>query len=125
MASHISAAEAAREFFEVIERVHAHGEVFVVERAGEPVCRISPVTPRRRTVRDLVDLLRTAPPAEDGDLHAVEEAVKSPPLPSETPRERRLTVEEFLAARVVLPTGAKPVSLEDMERAIADGALGR
>ncbi len=125
MASHISVAEAAREFFEVIERVQAHGEEFVVERAGEPVCRISPVTPRRRTVRDRRDLLRTASPAEDASLPAVEEAAKDPPMPSETPRERRLTVDEFLAARVAPPTGAGGVSLEDMERAIADGALGR
>lgn len=36
-----------------------------------------------------------------------------------------LTVDEFLAARITLPAGDSPVSLEDMERAIADGALGR
>jgi hypothetical protein len=40
-------------------------------------------------------------------------------------QERELTVDEFLAARIRLPTGARPVSLEEMERAIADGALGR
>jgi len=46
-------------------------------------------------------------------------------LDSAPPRERELTVEEFLAARIALPTGTSPISLEDMERAIAEGALGR
>lgn len=41
------------------------------------------------------------------------------------PRGNELSVDEFLAARIKLPTGSSPVSLEDMERAIAEGALGR
>jgi hypothetical protein len=40
-------------------------------------------------------------------------------------RPRALSVDEFLAARIKLPPGAAPVSLEDMEKAVADGALGR
>ena len=40
-------------------------------------------------------------------------------------RERKLTVDEFLAARLTPPPGVGPVSLEDMERAIAEGAIGR
>jgi len=39
--------------------------------------------------------------------------------------EHKLTVDEFLASRVKLPPGIGPLSLEDMERAIAEGALGR
>lgn len=46
-------------------------------------------------------------------------------LDAAPPRERELTVDEFLAARIRLSAGASPVSLEEMERAIADGALGR
>lgn len=48
-------------------------------------------------------------------------------LDSPMPRdhERELTVDEFLAARIRPPSGVGPISLEDMERAIADGALGR
>lgn len=34
-------------------------------------------------------------------------------------RERKLTVDEFLAARLTPPPGVGPVSLEDMDRAIA------
>ncbi len=40
-------------------------------------------------------------------------------------RERKLTVDEFLAARLTPPPGVRPVSLEDMDRAIAEGAIGR
>lgn len=39
--------------------------------------------------------------------------------------ERKLTVDELLASRIKPPPGVGPVSLEDMERAIAEGALGR
>lgn len=34
-----------------------------------------------------------------------------------------LTVDEFLDARITLPAGTSPVSLEDMERAIAEGGV--
>lgn len=41
-----------------------------------------------------------------------------------TPRAPALTVDEFLAKRIKLPGGLTPVSLDDMERAIEEGALG-
>jgi hypothetical protein len=40
-------------------------------------------------------------------------------------RERKLTVDEFLATRLTPPPGVGPVTLQDMERAIAEGAIGR
>ncbi len=36
-----------------------------------------------------------------------------------------LTIDELLASRIKLPSGFVPVSDDDMERAIAEGALGR
>lgn len=39
-------------------------------------------------------------------------------------RERKLTVDEFLATRLTPPPGVGPVSLQDMDRAIAEGAIG-
>lgn len=39
--------------------------------------------------------------------------------------EPRLTVDELLASRVKLAPGIGALSLDDMERAIAEGALGR
>lgn len=52
------------------------------------------------------------------ELIALEAAPSSPP-------ERKLTVDELLAARIKLPPGFGPVSQEDIDRAIAEGALGR
>lgn len=39
--------------------------------------------------------------------------------------EQKGTVEELLASRIKPPAGVGPVSLEDMDRAIAEGASGR
>lgn len=39
--------------------------------------------------------------------------------------DRTLTVDELLSSRIKLPPGTPALSLEDMERAIAEGALGR
>lgn len=36
-----------------------------------------------------------------------------------------LTLDAFLASKLTPPAGVGPVSLEDMERAIAEGARGR
>lgn len=47
------------------------------------------------------------------------------PVRAETDtHSRRLTVKEFLAARLVPPPGVGPVTLHDIEVAIATGALG-
>ena len=51
-------------------------------------------------------------------------ALEAAPAPAPAP-ERKLTVDELLASRIKLPPGVGPLSLEDMERAIAEGALGR
>ncbi|HVT58978.1 MAG TPA: hypothetical protein VHR45_11305 [Thermoanaerobaculia bacterium] len=42
-----------------------------------------------------------------------------------TSPQRRLTVDELMAARLQRPPGVAPVSLEDIERAIAEGGVGR
>jgi len=54
------------------------------------------------------------------------EAAEDAPKPAAViERRRTLSVDEFLAARLTPPPGVGPVSLQDMERAIADGASGR
>jgi antitoxin (DNA-binding transcriptional repressor) of toxin-antitoxin stability system len=88
MESHISAVEAAQTFPDVIERVHSRGDVFIVEQEGEPMCRIAPVSPARRTVRDLVRLLQAMPPPDDAYLDVVEEIAKNQPTLPESPWER-------------------------------------
>lgn len=75
-------------FPEMIERVRSQGDVFIVEQAGEPMCRISPVLPPRRTVRDLVGLLQSAPRPDDAYLDAVEEITRTQPTVPEGPWER-------------------------------------
>jgi antitoxin (DNA-binding transcriptional repressor) of toxin-antitoxin stability system len=86
--SHISAAEAAQTFPEMIERVRSHGEVFVVEQAGEPICRIAPIGPAPRTVRDLVRRLQTAARPDNAYLDAIEQIANTQPTLPETPWER-------------------------------------
>ncbi|WP_148313680.1 hypothetical protein [Sorangium cellulosum] len=88
MESHISAADAVQTFEDMIERVRSRGDVFVVEREGEPICRIEPIAPVRSTVRDLVRSLQGAPRPDDGYLDAVEEIAQNQPMLPETPWER-------------------------------------
>lgn len=55
----ISATDAARNFADVVNRVRYRGEEFLIEKGGEPVARLGPVSlPRSAgTVRDLVRLV--------------------------------------------------------------------
>jgi hypothetical protein len=59
---------------------------------------------------------------EQATLEVAEDTPK-PAAVSE--RARTLSVDEFLAARLTPPPDAGPVSLQDMDRAIAEGASGR
>lgn len=62
MTTHVSATEAVRTFSDLLNRIRYRGEEFVVERAGEPVCRMTPAAPTRRlTLRELSSLLRELP----------------------------------------------------------------
>ncbi len=45
--------------------------------------------------------------------------------PASGPSRSKLTVDELFASRIELPPGVGPVALEDMERAIVEGAPGR
>ena len=56
---------------------------------------------------------------------AANEAAEDTPKPAGVAeRARTLSVDELLAARLTPPPGVGPVSLEDMDRAIAEGASG-
>ena len=57
---------------------------------------------------------------------ATVEAVEDTPQPAAVvERSRTLSVDEFLAARLMPQPGVGHVSLQDMDRAIAEGASGR
>jgi len=76
----VSATEAARTFSEILNRVRYRGEAFVVERGGEPVCRISPVGGAGGfTAKDLAKLLDVIPSPDPAYLDAVEAVAKSQP----------------------------------------------
>ena len=75
----VSATEAARTFSDLVNRVRYRGESFVVERAGEPVCRIAPATTIRRTLADLVRVLESLPAPDAAYLDVVTKATKRQP----------------------------------------------
>ena len=79
MESYISATRAARTFSDLINRVRYRGEEFVIERGGEPVCRLVPAGPRKFTVADMVKLLRSIPKPDPGywdDLEQIQREQK-------------------------------------------------
>jgi prevent-host-death family protein len=77
MESRISATEAARSFSDLLNRVRYRGEHFVVERGGEPICRIVPAGSTRFTLADLAHLLETAPKPDTGYGKVVKKAIRS------------------------------------------------
>lgn len=88
MDSRISATEAARTFSELLNRVRFRGDTFVVERGGEPVCRIVPAGPAPRTVRDLADVLERAPRPDARYLDELEQLLNEQPAMPAEPWER-------------------------------------
>jgi hypothetical protein len=58
-------------------------------------------------------------PTGDAEVIVLEASSDAPKL------ARRISVDELLAARLTAPEGVGPVTLADMDRAIADGASGR
>lgn len=86
MATKVSATEAVRSFSDMLNRIRYRGEEFVVERAGEPVCRMTPAEPPKRlSLRELASLLREIPSADAGYASDVRRAARSqgrlPPSP--------------------------------------------
>jgi antitoxin (DNA-binding transcriptional repressor) of toxin-antitoxin stability system len=72
MSTRLSATEAARTFSDLLNRIRYRGEEFVVERGGEPICRMTPAGPAAAfRFRDLADLLRDIPRADAGYAAAV------------------------------------------------------
>ena len=87
MESRISATEAVRDFPEILKRIRDNGEEFVVERDGQPICRIVPAGPAPVTLSDFFRILREAPKPDPGYWDDLEDILKNqPPLP-ESPWE--------------------------------------
>lgn len=78
METRVSATEAVRTFSDLLNRIRYRGEEFLVERGGEPVCRMTPATaPRRLTLRDLASLLRQLPSPDAEYASDVRRAARS------------------------------------------------
>ncbi len=77
------------------------------------------------SLEELLAAIRRLPLAERLRLieRASIEAAEDTPQPAGVARQ--LSVDEFLAARLTPPPGVGPVTLQDIERAIAEGASGR
>jgi hypothetical protein len=81
----ISATEAARNFSELVNRVHYRRESYLVQRGGQVVCEIRPAYEATGfTGNDLARLLRSLPHAPSEYLDAVAEGVKLQPAAEET-----------------------------------------
>jgi antitoxin (DNA-binding transcriptional repressor) of toxin-antitoxin stability system len=87
-ARRVSSTEASRNFSEILNLVRYRGESFLVERGGEPICEIRPVAPPPFAGADVVALLRSLPPVDDGYLAEVEAIARNQPLLPESPWER-------------------------------------
>lgn len=78
MTTHVSATEAVRTFSDLLNRIRYRGEEFVVERAGEAVCRMTPAAPAKLLrLRDLASLLREFPKPDAAYASDVRRAARS------------------------------------------------
>ena len=85
----ISATEATRAFSDVVSRVKYRGEAFLVEKGGEPVCRIEPVGPRGCTGAELLHLFGEMPSPDPEYVALTKDMVrKQPKVPRKSPWER-------------------------------------
>ena len=84
----LTATEAARGFSELLNRVRYRGESFLIERGGVPIGELRPAAPVPFTGADLLALLRSLPPVDDGFFEDVERAAAEQPGLPESPWER-------------------------------------
>jgi antitoxin (DNA-binding transcriptional repressor) of toxin-antitoxin stability system len=78
MTTRVSATVAARTFSDLLNRIRYRGEEFVVERAGEPLCRMTPAAPTTHlTWRELLSLLRETPAPDARFVSDVRRAARS------------------------------------------------
>ena len=86
MTTRVSATQAVRTLSDFLNRIRYRGEEFVVERAGEPVCRMTPAGPAKTlSFRDLASLLREIPKPDAGYASEVRRAARSQGRPLRSP----------------------------------------
>ena len=90
MESKITASEASRNFSDILNRVKYKGEVFVVERNGERVCRIVPADVEWKSAVELAESWSRIPKPDPGFWDDVEEGIRqmNQPLPVTSPWDK-------------------------------------
>ena len=81
MASTISDTDLAKNLSDILNRIHAEGEQFIIERDGEPVATLAPLgVTAPITMRELAAQLRHLPPPGEGFADDLELVQRSQPL---------------------------------------------
>jgi antitoxin (DNA-binding transcriptional repressor) of toxin-antitoxin stability system len=88
METKISATELARNLSDILNRAYYRGEAFVVERGGQPVCRIGPAGPRGCTKAELVEFFRSTPKLDSEYLDILEDITRNQQPVPESPWSR-------------------------------------
>lgn len=86
MKTRITAADAERNFPDLLNRVHRGAEEFIVVRGSEAVCEIVPVK-HEFTLKDLSALLKTLPGPDEPYLQLVESLQSNQPMLGGSPWE--------------------------------------
>ena len=82
----ISASDAARHFSDLVNRVLYRGDEYIVERAGEPVCRIVPLgSPATLDGEEAARLLEGLPPTDDEFARDIARVIRDQPRASVPP----------------------------------------
>ena len=72
----VAATDAAKNFGRLVDRVREEGVTYVIERHGRPVAQIGPVTTEEpKTLRGLVEYLKTAPKLDEEVRRYIEEGI--------------------------------------------------
>ena len=73
----VAATDAAKNFGRLADRVREEGATYVIERHGRPIAQIGPVPQpvERKTLRHLIEHLRTAPKLDEEALRFIEEGI--------------------------------------------------
>lgn len=82
----ITATQAARRFSDLLNRIRYAGDSFLVERNGEPICRMDPVGTRpKATVADLAEFLEHADWPDAGFADDLEKIQRGQPRLPKSP----------------------------------------
>lgn len=116
----VSNIQAAKTLDELLDRVTGSGETVVIERDGKPAVQLVPAKKSDKTIADLVELLRSWEPLNDGWAEGVEEAIRIGNQPQENPWER-----QSIPVSSSPPNAVRPRSSQDLCEVVRHAEKGR